>query len=112
MIRKHVAFYVLGAILLSIGAANAQKVTRVCWGEYEGLQECLVGGKSCVNACGLYGFDQHFKCGSGGHRGFNNPYVCQQVCGKPEGAGCEMRRTQGADGGNCGYSWVRVACVD
>lgn len=41
------AFYVLSAILLSIGAANAQKVTRVCWGEYERLQECLVGGKSC-----------------------------------------------------------------
>jgi hypothetical protein len=49
MIRKQVPFYVLSAILLSIGAANAQKVTRVRWGEYGGLQECLVGGKSCVS---------------------------------------------------------------
>jgi len=104
--------FVVGAVLLLvIGAgAPARADTVVCWGQYETLQDCILGTGNpaeCLHTCHLHGYDEHFACDGG----FNPPFVCQQICGKPVGQGCEVRGLPpGVDGNACGYSWAKVRC--
>jgi hypothetical protein len=113
MRTQAIVSWVIGAVLLfGMGAAaEAREDTVVCWGQYETLQDCLVGTGNpadCLHTCHLHGYDKHFACPGGG---FNRGFACQQLCGKPEGQGCEVRGLHpGVDGNACGYSWVNVSC--
>jgi hypothetical protein len=99
---------------LLINVAVAQTSTSICWGQFKDHKECmdnLNNVNQCMgNACASHQYEQHWGCGSGGHSGFNDNYVCQSVCKKPEGAGCQLTQYGNNPGNQCGYSWVKVQC--
>ena len=73
----------------------------VCWANADELTLCPQEYRTRV-----------FPCGSGGHVGFHNDYVCQQICGADMGPRCRIIVGPGGPRGRCGYRAARVDCFN
>jgi hypothetical protein len=87
--------------------ASAQsRLEATCWSESSG--DCTASNTKPNDFPPVTKF---YACNSGGHRGFNPDYVCQDLCGAPMGAKCGIytKAEWGHGGGNCGTRWAQVA---
>lgn len=108
----HARLAIAALICLMPALASAQ-VTRsetICWGEYE--NDCTSTTRANDPPMGYGPKTVFMACGSGGHSGFNPPWVCQQICGSSEPSRCNVWTNDngGWPNGRCDYQWARVTC--
>src|SRR5262249_35452264 len=71
----------------------------VCWAERP-------------NMCSSDYTDAFFRCGTGGHSGFNPDFVCQQTCAATRGPRCKVTPAGGGGGGACGWREAKIECFN
>jgi|SRR5262245_15495300 len=96
-----------------VEAAAAGKKQRVCFGQFDGLKDCLAANpgnpRACAKTCHLQGYDKKYSCNDRA----TVDTACLDFCGtrhQPNGA-CTSRSLRApTDGGACGYVWIEFSC--
>jgi hypothetical protein len=103
MLARSLPLVAIAVLLAMQGQSLAQSRTDwVCWAENKSQCPADWQGSNV----------EHLPCGSGGHSGFNPPWVCDHICGTPVGPHCKITGGPGGDGGQCGYRAARVDCYN
>jgi hypothetical protein len=107
---KTYAIALIGLVLFS--ATGVEAGTRVCFGQYDGLDDCLRGTldpRACTTTCRLHGYDKKYHCDDKA----TVDTACQEICGTkhhPNGT-CTSASLRPSTGGNqCGYVWIEFFC--
>ncbi|MET4740297.1 hypothetical protein ABIF73_004436 [Bradyrhizobium japonicum] len=89
-----------------------KRLESVCWGDKTDRLCPTSPYPRQIPPRGFSIMTKHYPCGSGGHSGYNPPWVCQDLCGSSESFRCtNWSNEHGSKGGGaCGMRWTRVAC--